>query len=294
MSAIMFDRPRNYPLQAPSAVLPEDPLVSVIMTCFNSAPWLEAAVASVLQQEEWKQLELVVVDDGSSDESKSTLNRLAAMDSRVRPFHLDRNVGTYRAKNIGMSISRGHLVTFMDSDDTISPDRIARQATLLLEDNLIATTCNYVRRTASGQSVPMGGLDERQALISLMFRRPVLADIGWFDSVRTSADDEFFERIRHVYGRPLHANVPLPLYQALHRKYSLSTDATAPVDLNAKDDHGMLSEPRKAYVSAYRSWYQELDGRGRRPYIPYNIIHPRPFPVSPELALEGETGRLTL
>lgn len=284
MATVMFDRPIDDPLQAPAASIPPSPLVSVIMTIHNSAPWLEAAVESVLQQKSWKNLELIAVDDASTDESGSILDRLAKHDRRVRPFRLRDNHGTYMAKNIGMSISHGPLVTFMDSDDTIAPNRIARQATLLADDGLVATTCNYVRHTESGQPVPMAGLLERQALISLMFKRQVLADIGWFDCVRTSADDEFFERIRHVYGRSAHGNVPAPLYHALHREQSLST-GLAPVNLAASDDSSMLSGPRSAYVAAYRAWYEQLAARGRRPYIPFNIISPRPFTIPPELAI---------
>lgn len=289
MATVMFDRPLDYPLQTPGAAIPLRPLVSVIMTVHNSAPWLEAAVISILQQQDWENLELVAVDDASTDGSVAMLERLAKLDRRVRPFRLHYNHGTYRAKNIGMSISRGALVTFMDSDDTSSPDRIARQAAFLLDDGLIATTCNYMRRTESGQVVPMGGLLERQALISLMFRRTVLADIGWFDCVRTSADDEFFERIRHVYGRNAHGNIPAALYHALHREQSLSTGAIAPMNLAAADDSGMLSGPRAAYVSAYREWYVQLAARGRRPYVPFNIVNPRPFPVPSELLVSEKS-----
>lgn len=267
--------------------LPPRPLVSVVMTVFNSEPWLEAAVESVLEQD-WEHLELVIVDDRSTDGSATILRRLAKQDQRVRPFLLEENVGTYRAKNIGMSISRGQLLTFMDSDDTISRDRISSQTALLLEQGLVATTCNYIRRTPKGELVPMGGLTERQALISLMFKRAVLGDIGWFDSVRTSADDEFFERIRHVYGRQAHGNVPLPLYHALHREQSLSTGSLAPVNLSSADGESMLSEPRRAYIAAYRQWYSELEVAGGRPYIPFNIMAPRPFPVPAELALASQ------
>ena len=272
--------------------LPARPLVSVVMTVFNSESWLEAAGRSVLQQD-WEHLELVVVDDRSLDGSRAILARFAERDARLRPFFLDENIGTYRAKNIGMSISRGQLLTFMDSDDTSSPDRITRQAALLLGQDLLATTCNYVRRTPAGQVVPMGGLTERQALVSLMFRRAILTDIGWFDSVRTSADDEFFERIRYVYGRQAHGNVAMPLYRALHREHSLSTGPIAPVTLSAADGENMLSEPRRAYISAYRQWYARLEAIGRRPYIPFNIVAPRPFPVPLGLALESAPGLAT-
>lgn len=280
----MFDRPLEHPLQAPDARLPQHPLVSIVMTTHNSSQWLEAAVATALDQKGWREIELVVVDDASSDGSDKILKHLAREDGRIKPFYLRENHGTYRAKNIGILISKGDLVSFMDSDDTISPDRIAEQASLLMEHDLIATTCNYTRRTALNEPVLMGGLLERQALVSLMFKRPVLADIGWFDSVRTSADDEFFERIRYVYGREAHRNVPVALYHALHREQSLSTGDGARVNLAASDDSAMLSGPRAAYVSAYREWYKKLAARGRRPYIPFNFSGQRPFLAPPEVA----------
>lgn len=284
MTAIFFDRPLNAPLSVYTRALPNNPLVSVVMTCYNSAPWLVEAVRSILVQRNWERLELVVVNDGSTDESAAVIDRLASQDSRVRPFHLAETHGTYPAKNIGMSISRGDLITFMDSDDTSHPDRIGKQAQLLLSRRLIATTCNYRRVDASGKVVPMGGLTDRQALISLMFKRAVIADIGWFDSVRTSADDEFFERIRFVYGRSAHGNVDRTLYFALSRGGSLST-GNAPVDLAAPDAESMLSAPRREYVASYRRWYEELRRRGRRPYIPFNKLDPRPFPAPSGLTL---------
>ena len=285
MAAVSFDRPRDAPLYAPGAVVSEQSLVSVVMTCFNAAEWVEEAIGSITRQRGWQRLELVVVDDGSTDGTRRILGQLAAQDERIRPFHLPRNQGTYRAKNIGISISRGELVTFMDSDDTSHPDRICEQAMLLLDPSLIASTCNYVRISSSNQIMPMGGLQERQALISLMFKRQVLADIGWFDSVRTSADDEFFERVRLVYGRDAHRNVSRPMYRALYRSGSLSTDQSAPVVLDTSSAADMLSPPRRAYVESYRRWYGDLMSRDRRPYIPFNITAPRPFPIPAELAL---------
>lgn len=285
MTAVFFDRPCHMPLQAPGAVLSEQPLVSVVMTCHNSAPWVEAAVKSVMNQDGWELLELIIVDDGSQDETGRIIEGLAAEDARIRPFHLDRNQGTYPARNIGMSISRGQLVTFLDSDDTCLPGRIRAQADLLVGSGLIASTCNYVRVDSRNSIIPMAGCKERQSLASLMFKREVLADIGWFDSVRTSADDEFFERIRFVYGREAHANVPLPMYVALYREGSLSRSAGAEVDLEAGRDTRMLSPARAAYVEAYRQWYEDLKVRGRRPYMPFNVRSRRPFHVPRELVL---------
>lgn len=279
---VCFDRPAALDLKARAVVLPETPLVSVVMTCHNTGNWLRESVSSVLAQT-WVRLELIAVDDGSTDDTADLLSELSLIDSRVRPFRLRRNLGTYPAKNIGMSISHGQVITFMDSDDTVTADRIERQLQLLQEPETIATTCNYVRLGPDGKHLLMGGLLERQALVSLMFKREVLADVGWFDTVRTSADDEFFERIRHVYGRAAHRNVPAPLYRALQRDGSLTSGAS--ILLDADSTESMLSTPRRAYVESYRNWYAQLTEKGRRPYIPFNIYMPRPFPVPREVAL---------
>lgn len=279
---IGFDRPVSLSLRAQAVVLPDTPLVSVVMTCFNTGKWLRESVSSILAQT-WERLELVAVNDGSADDTPGLLTELSKLDSRVRPFHLNRNMGTYPAKNIGMSISHGQVITFMDSDDTVTSDRIERQVELLKEPRTVATTCNYVRVALDGRHLLLGGMIERQALVSLMFKRQVLGEVGWFDTVRTSADDEFFERIRHVYGRASHRNVPAALYRALQRDGSLTSGKS--IQLDAESAESMLSPPRRAYVQAYRGWYSQLLEKDRRPYIPFNIFEPRPFPVPPELAL---------
>lgn len=279
---VRFDRPLGSALRAQTVVLPATPLVSIVMTCFNTGSWLRESVSSILGQT-WERLELVAVNDGSIDNTSDLLAEMSKLDPRMRPFHLKRNIGTYPAKNIGMSISHGHVITFMDSDDTVAPDRIERQIELLKKPKTVATTCNYVRVAPDGRHLLLGGMAERQALVSLMFKRQVLGEVGWFDTVRTSADDEFFERIRHVYGREMHRNVPAALYRALQRDGSLTSGMS--IQLEAESAETMLSPPRRAYVQAYRSWYSRLLGEGRRPYIPFNIFEPRPFPAPPELAL---------
>jgi len=281
-----FERSLRDPLHAPAVILPVDPLVSVIMTTFNSSPWLAGSVSSVLAQS-WRNFELVVVDDGSVDETPELLRRWAEADMRVRACLLDRNIGTYPAKNIGMSISHGDVVAFMDSDDFIDANRLQKQLDRLRQPGLVATTCNYVRKTIDGVIVPNGGLMERQALVSLMFKRQVLLEVGWFDRVRTSADDEFFERIRHIYGRGAHSNVSEPLYHALYRNDSLTTQGAAPMLMGATNDEGMLSPPRRAYVEAYRSWYLAASRHRKRPYIPFEMGDERPFPIPLPLELSG-------
>lgn len=272
-----FERPADAPLGAGSVQLPEFPLVSVVVTSFNSSTWLEAALRSALDQD-WRHLEVLLVDDCSSDSSRQIALQLADGDARLRVFLMDRNVGTYAARNAGLAAARGDVLTFMDSDDYIDPVRISRQLSLLRNPGLVATTCNYERRTREGALVMNRGLPARQALVSLMFKREVLAEIGWFDGgMRFAADDEYFERIRHVYGRSAHANVPETLYVALAREGSLSTSGAAATSLDGSAEDDGLSPARRSYVAAYRRWYSALAESGMRPWMPRHLPDVRPF-----------------
>lgn len=268
------------PLTALGARLPEEPLVSVVMTCHNSGSMLITAMQSILSQS-WQKLDFIVVDDASSDDTHQILLAIAATDDRVKPVRLLSNVGTYIAKNHGLTHAKGQAVTFMDSDDICDPQRIARQLQPLRDDTVVATTCNYIRKDEAGNTVLNRGLAQRQALISLMFKREVIDDIGGHDPVRIAADDEFFERLRLIYGRAAHRNIAEPLYTARVRANSLSQQPGSGVRLDTST--AGLSPPRADYQRAYACWHKQLLEKGYRPYIDPADSKARPFPVMPEI-----------
>ncbi len=95
---------------------PTPGLISVIMPCYNAAPYLEEAVASVLDQS-YPHVELCVVDDGSDDGSMVILQKLAAAHpARIQLLSQDRK-GPYPARNVGLHHARGEFVAFLDADD---------------------------------------------------------------------------------------------------------------------------------------------------------------------------------
>ncbi|WP_018077009.1 glycosyltransferase family 2 protein [Thiobacillus denitrificans] len=109
-------------------------LISVVMPCHNAAPYVEEAIASVLQQT-YPQVELVVVDDGSTDGSADIVERLAiAHPGRVTVQH-QTNSGPYAARNQGLAHARGNFVAFLDADDTWHPDAL-KQLHAALTDTL--------------------------------------------------------------------------------------------------------------------------------------------------------------
>lgn len=91
------------------------------MPCFNARPYVEQAVRSALGQD-YGNVELIVVDDGSNDGSREVLARLAADHAgRIKVLH-QKNVGPYPARNAGLGQASGNLIAFLDADDYWAPD----------------------------------------------------------------------------------------------------------------------------------------------------------------------------
>ena len=271
-------------LRAAHVALPGKPLVSVVMTTYNSDASVAAAIESVLAQTH-RELELIIVDDASTDRTCEVLHEKAGQDSRIRIIESAHNRGTYWSKNSGIIIAKGDVITFMDSDDVIDPRRLEKQLAAI-GSGLVGSTCNYVRKDEAGNIVLNRGLEQRIGLITLMVKKQVFSDIGYFDSVRTSADDEMVQRIKLVYGDKSLANVAEPLYTALLRENSLTTAAGNSNNLASTDAGTFLSDARKRYVEGYKDWHKKVSERGLVPYVPFPNTN-RPFTVENKLQISG-------
>ena len=251
------------------------PLVTVIMTTYRPGEPLITAVRSILGQT-WTALELVIVDDGSGDEFAEVLGACAALDDRVRLIRRTANEGTYVSRNVGLASARGDFVTFHDSDDWAHPRRLERQiAPLLAQDSVVATHSIAVRAHDNLTHQWLGYPAQRVNASSLLFRRePVLSKIGYFDSVRRSADSEYTFRLEAAFGQRVH-KVKDPLSYTRLRETSLSRSDFA---------FGWAAPARAAYRSAYAPWHRAI-ARGSDPYLPQHQAQ-RLFPA-PTRYLEG-------
>jgi glycosyltransferase involved in cell wall biosynthesis len=102
------------------------PLVSVIIPCYNAEGWVAESVQSCLDQT-YKPIEIVVVDDGSTDGS---LQVLAGFGDKIK-LEIGPNQGGNHARNRGIELSRGDYIQFLDADDLLAPDKIERQMEVL-------------------------------------------------------------------------------------------------------------------------------------------------------------------
>ena len=102
------------------------PLVSVVVPVFNGAQYIEACLQSILQQD-YPALEVIVVDDGSTDQTESLVRNFSKNVVYVR----QENSGSAVARNLGVQIARGDLIAFNDSDDLWAPHRLKQQVKFL-------------------------------------------------------------------------------------------------------------------------------------------------------------------
>ena len=99
------------------------PLVSVLVAVHNAELWLETAIESLFNQS-LSDIEILAVDDASTDESLSLLESLALKDERLHVIHLERNQGQAVARNVALRQAQGEYVCMLDADDWFSTDAL--------------------------------------------------------------------------------------------------------------------------------------------------------------------------
>lgn len=109
--------------------------ISVIVPVYNTVNYLERCVDSIRRQT-WRNLEIIIVDDGSTDNSGALAEKIAMVDKRVRVFHKE-NSGSSSARNLGISQAKGDYIGFVDSDDYIEPEMYERLLAVALSEKLL-------------------------------------------------------------------------------------------------------------------------------------------------------------
>ncbi|CUH38965.1 Putative glycosyltransferase EpsH [Jannaschia seosinensis] len=197
------DAPTPYDGLSAAAAPRRGPLVSVLLAAHNARETLPTAIRS-LQAQSWRDLEVIVIDDASSDDTAAQARTLARDDPRIRVIEMAENGGAYVARNAGLKSARGEFVTIHDADDWSHPDKIARQVAHLRDHPEVIGCTSEQARMRDDLSVTRFTESGRLVIdnvSSFMFRRaPVVAALGAWDTVRMSADNELIRRVRRVFG----------------------------------------------------------------------------------------------
>lgn len=120
----------------------ELPLITVVVPCYNHGKYLRESVESLLAQT-YKNLEIIVVNDGSTDNTQVVGSMLPALDRRVKFINFEKNMGKWHCLNTAIEQSKGLIVTCQDADDLALPERIERQFRALQATESVHNLCGF-------------------------------------------------------------------------------------------------------------------------------------------------------
>lgn len=166
-----------------------EPLVSVIVPVYNVDQYLERSIQSLIDQT-YSNLQLILVDDASTDDSAAVLARFAARDRRIQPVYCAQNRGVSAARNLGLAKARGLYVAFMDGDDWVAPDYIANFVVQLEAGPYDLLVSPFYTDNPEPQPVPAKLCDTRE-LTRGQLLRGMLAPVG---KVRGYLWNKFYRR----------------------------------------------------------------------------------------------------
>lgn len=156
-------------------------VVSVVIPVYGVEQYLDRCIQSVVEQD-YEQLDIVVVDDGSPDGCPELCDEWAARDSRIRVVHKE-NGGLASARNAGLDIIIGDMVTFVDSDDYVEPNYVSELLHWHEQSKADVVMCSCVHDLEDGsivadtRSTPEGTMDREEAMIQFLYHLSLVGPV---------------------------------------------------------------------------------------------------------------------
>ncbi len=176
-------------------------MFSIILPTFNRARLINRAIDSVIRQS-FSDWELIIIDDGSKDDTFAKLRDIVASDSRMR-YHFSANRGLAGARNLGCSMATGKYLTFLDSDDEYLPDHLATRYDVLSQQPSIELLHGGVEvigdRFVADKNDPSKKIDIADCVVGGTFfvRRDLWSRLGGFKDVYGDDNEFYLNAIEH-------------------------------------------------------------------------------------------------
>ena len=199
-------------------------MVSLIITTYNYAQYVERSIRSALEQSlSSDQYEIIVVNDCSTDGTKSVLENFEK-DARI--FNLEENLGLSAARNFGIKKAKGQFVAFLDADDYLHKETLRLQKLFLEENNTLdAVSVDYYLVDDRGKHIEHVNAAEKPIACGVMFRKDFLYNIGLYDEQFRAREEEDL-RIRWTDKYNVY-NIILPLYRYRMHDNNLTKNESA-------------------------------------------------------------------
>lgn len=260
-----------------SAEVPEPvtdgPLVSIVMPVYKPDEYTDLAIQSALNQS-YRNIEVIIVDDGSGGDAAERLNKWLAADDRVKLVLNEPNAGAYTSRNIGYSMAQGEFITIFDGDDWQHPQKIdllVRGAQQQSDGRLVSAPWTRADEDLFFHYRGWRGAFITPAHVSTMFHTPTIREhLGHWDSVRKAADTEFILRYQVV----VNGEEPFEVCEA---PLTLSLVGTS--NLSMEDFRlGYRSPDRVSYRDSYEHWHKMIRMGGHSGYLDFPLAR-RAFPA---------------
>lgn len=247
-----------------------DNLISVIVPVYNVEAYLNKCIDSILKND-YQNIEVILVDDGSSDHSGKICDEYEQVDGRVSVIHKE-NGGLSSARNVGLKLAKGDFITFVDSDDSITSNMFRVMLKSALEHNADIVQCGYDRvdelgKIRSTETDSFQLLTDQKSIFKAFFvsgmirfpsqmklyRRKLLEN-HWFVEGKLHEDVMFISDILNSIKR--YVIIPDVCYVYLLRKNSIMRSRFSEKRLDVLYAHQYAMNNYKEYASGYVYYYE--------------------------------------
>lgn len=229
------------------------PLISIIVPVYNAEPYLVRCIESLIKQC-YSHLEIILVNDGSTDKSGTICDTYATQDSRIKVYHIE-NGGSSIARNYGLSKSTGGYIGFVDSDDWTKLNMFQRLLDFAIQNNLKVVECSSI------ESTDFSSLDQNNTVIKETIEEKEI-------TIQRVIKNKRFAVWRRLYRKDIIKN-KLFIEHILHQDVYYTMDI-----LKSIDKLGFIDEPLYVYNvenvnSVIRSKYsiKKLKSIGAAEYV---------------------------
>lgn len=199
-------------------------LISVIIPVFNTQDYLDKCLMSIINQT-YKNIEIIVIDDGSTDDSSKVIKKYMGIDDRIS-YYYQKNNGVGQARNKGIELSKGNYIAFIDSDDYID-EKFIEKLYMAIKDDDVFSICGTINVSYDGtkkyNKVVKSLVDTFRGIASykrLINKKILLESQIRFSDVKICEDLEFYSKLM-IYNNMKYSIVDETLYYYVERKNSL-------------------------------------------------------------------------
>jgi len=251
-----------------------EPLVSIVMPAYNAAEYIDSAIESILSQS-FKNFELLIIDDGSTDDTVKIIKSYSKKDKRII-FVSRKNKGLIKTLNEGIEYARGKYIARHDADDISHKKRLEHQVRFLDKNTDVALVgSNYhvidnQNKVIDTTNIFTTSSDLKLVLViqnqfahgSVMIRKEMLSKIATYDSQYTDAEDyDLWTRISHRFKV---ANLKQPLYKWRKHRHGVTAKSglsmKSQIEVIRQREFNFFIENRKTYSLLRWHFFSLKDG----------------------------------